>query len=226
MASLYGINGDGAVYYDDGSGLIWIPDSASFTELGFNWADIDWVDVLPYPAQDPYQASDNPAGADVPPPGEGSPAPAQPAPPSSPPSSSGPVPVVAVVGPANIVAGYSITPQGQVVANEFAPPGSIPGPITLAAGYTIYDVNGQATVAPVGFPPGTFPPDPSTLPLDPTVYGIRQPGGSGTTISPTFNGKITAQGQHNLLLAAMQGSGQDGVLTAQVIAKTMGNAVV
>lgn len=226
MASLYGVNGDGAVYYDDGSGLIYISTVAEFNNLGFNWADISWGDTLPYPAQDPYQASDNPAGASVPPPAE-SPPEGEPAlPPPPPPSSSGGGTIVALVGPANIVAGYSITPQGEVVYNAIAPPGSIPGPITLAEGYTIYDVNGQAMVGPVGGNPFSLPPDPSTIPLDPTVYGIRQPGGSGTTLSPTFNGKPTAQSAHTQLLAAMAGEGQNGVLTAQIIAKTMGNAVV
>jgi hypothetical protein len=248
VASLYGVNGDGAVYYDDGSGLIWIPTADAFNAMGFNWADISWGDYLPYPAQDPYQASDNPPGASAPPPQEnpvgGNPPPDQPEPepPATPPASTPPVattpssgssggdnggePILALVGPASVVAGYSITPQGQVVYNAIAPPGSIPGPIDLAAGYTIYDVDGQAMVGPVGGDPFALPPDPTTIPLDPTVYGIRQPGGSGTTLAPTFNGKITAQGQHTLLLSAMQNEGQNGILTAQVIANTMGNAVV
>lgn len=225
MAALFGVNGDGAVYYDDGSGLVWLPTVDAFNQLGLNWGDINWVDVLPYPAQDPYQASDNPAGASVPPPSSSPPEGSEPPPvPPPPPASSGGT-IVAIVGPANIVAGYSITPQGEVVYNAIAPPGSIPGPITLAEGYTVYDVNGQAMVGPVGGNPFALPPDPSTIPLDPIVYGIRQPGGSGTTISPTFNGKQTAQYAHTQLLAAMTGEGQNGVLTAQIVAKTMGNAV-
>lgn len=291
MAALFGVNGDGAVYADAGSGLVWIPDVATFDADGYNWSDIQWVDVLPYPAANPYQASDNPQGASAPAPPQAeavvgpanivagysitpqgqvvasSEAPAgsiagpitlaagytifdvggqatvgpvggitvvtPPPTTTAPPTTTTPVnapnepvePVEAVVGPANIVAGYSITPQGQVVASYEAPLGSIPGPIVLAAGYTIYDVDGQATVAPVGTPPGTLTLDPTTVPIDPTVYGIRQPAGSGTTVAPTFNGKITAQGNHTLLLSAMQNEGQNGVLTAQVIANTMQNAV-
>lgn len=227
MTALVGINSDGAVYYQDGDDWIWIPDAAAFASFGFNWSDIDWEDTLPTPASNPYSASDNPPG-NAPPPDE-SPSPDQPVPtePSGPSEPSGPAPIVAIVGPANIVAGYSLTPQGQVVANEFAPYGSIEGPITLTEGYTVYDVDGQAIIAPVGSPPTLSAGDGSDVPLDGTVYGLRQPAGnqSGTTLAPTYNGTLTAQGAHTQLLSAMQNEGQNGIMTAQIIANTMGNAV-
>jgi hypothetical protein len=250
LPDLVGINSDGAVYYQSGDDWVWIPDAAAFAALGFNWSDIDWEDYLPSASSNPYSPTDNPPGAPAPPPGE-NPVGGNPpeSPPASPPAAPSPTPAPAPTEPgsglpefAGIAAAGGPGSEGSAIYLLWSDGNYywIPDATTFAAlGGTLDQVVWETTLpAPVA---GVI--DPTTLapaqPGSPSYNGPAPPDGgtefgpiqfpgpnAGTGLPATYEGKITIQGQHALLIDALGNDSYFGILTAQTIAANMGTAVV
>ena len=235
MPALVGILSDGAVYYQDGDDWVWIPSADAFTALGFDWGAIDWEDTLPSPSSDPYQASDNPSG-DAPPPQESpNPEPAPPPDQTAPAAPTVTLPLwVGLPGPDGpgsagspiylLVGGvYRYVPD----AATFAALGgslsvvtwldSLPGP----QGADLASSGPPTVTTPIG---GDGPP----VALDPLQYGFFQPTGSssGVGIASRYGGNLTVQGAWGGLIDALSGDLYNGILSGQIWAGNLAQAVI